>query len=128
MANNPGEKKLDERRQFVRLSILADVAYNKKDTSEKEKVSFTKNIGEGGICLITYEEVKVSDVLELKIALPEEKAPINILGKVVWVKKFSIGDTFQGERFDVGVEFINISAGDKQKIDKYVFVHKIVKE
>ncbi len=127
MTNNTGEKKLEERRQFVRLSILTDVAYNKKETSEKEKVSFTKNIGGGGICLIAYEEVAVSDVLELKISLSEEKAPITILGKVVWVKKFSIGDSFRGERFDVGVEFINISASDKQKIDKYVFAHKPVK-
>ncbi len=124
MLNQP-----DEKRKFTRLSVLADVAYTKKDIPEKGKVTFAKNIGAGGICLIAYEELKESDVLELKILLPDEKEPVYILGRVVWVRKFSMGDDTAGsKRYDVGVEFLKISDVDKQKVDKYVFAHKPVKE
>ncbi len=118
----------EDRRKFLRLSVLADVTYTKKDVSEKGKLTFAKNIGNGGICLIAYEEVKESEVLELKILLPDEKEPINVLGKVVWVKKFSMGDVLENERFDVGIEFLQISDIDKQKVDKYIFSRTTVKE
>ncbi len=117
----------DEKRKFSRLSVLADVVYTKKIIGEREKLTFAKNIGQGGICLITYEEVKESDVLELKITLPDEKEAINILGKAVWVKKFSLGEVMGNERFDVGIEFIRISDIDRQKVDKYIFSHSPVK-
>lgn len=127
MSNAPGTKP-EEKRKFSRLSILADVAYNKKDATEKEKLSFTKNVGKGGICLIAYEELKVSDVLDLKILLPEEEKPLSVFGKVIWVKKFSIGigNISQNERFDVGIEFLNINESDQEKINKYIFSHKLV--
>lgn len=123
MPNQP-----DERREFSRLSVLADVSYAKKDTYERGKLTFAKNIGKGGICLIAYEELKESDVLELKILLPDEKEHINILGRVVWVKKFSMGEVSSGERFDAGVEFLQISDLDKQKIDRYIFAHTPIKK
>ncbi len=112
----------------MRLSILADVSYAKKDVSKEENLTFTKNIGKGGICLITYEPVEESDILELKIALPNEREPLSVIGKVCWVKQFNIGNDSGGERFDVGIEFIKISDEDKQKIDGYVFSHDPLKE
>ena len=123
MSNQP-----DERRKFTRLSVLADVSYTKKDLPQEENATFTKNIGKGGICLITYEQLNESDVLELTISLPNEKEPVNVTGKVCWVKPFNIGTDPSGARFDVGIEFIKISDGDKQKIDGYVFSHNPVKE
>ncbi len=112
-----------ERRKFVRLNVLTDVIYTKLSPLEKEKLSLTKNISEGGICLIAYEELKESDALDLKIYLPEDKTPIRAIGRVAWVKEFIIGDISKGRRFDVGIEFIKIVNEDINKIDKYIFTH-----
>lgn len=69
-----------ERRKFKRLSLLADLAYTKTATCAEEK-AFTKNISAGGISFVASEELKVLDILELKISLPEEKkAQIKLCG------------------------------------------------
>lgn len=113
----------EEKRRFVRLNVLTDIVYTKRQAPEKEKLSLAKNISMGGICLIVYEELKKSDMLDLKIFLPEDKTPISAAGRVDWVKEFLIGDAYKGRRFDVGIEFIEISEENKNKINKYVFSH-----
>jgi len=110
-----------ERRKFVRLNTLVDVVYNKVSPSQKVEVSLTKNISKGGICLIAYDELKVSDNLDLNIYLPEDKTPLHVIGRVAWVKDFVICNIPNGKRFDVGIEFITITEEDEKKIDKYVF-------
>jgi len=113
----------EDKRKFVRLNALVDVIYNRVSPSEKEKLSLTKNIGKGGICLIAYEELKVSDILDLKMFFPEEEALIHAIGKVVWIKEFFIGGMSQGKRYDVGIEFVKIKEEDADKLNKYVFTH-----
>lgn len=117
-----------ERRRFVRLNALVDVIYKRLPFSEEkeaeEELSLTKNISKGGICLIVYEELKESDILDLEICLPEDKIPINATGRVVWAKKFIIGDPIKGKRFDVGIEFMEIKEEDLNRIDKYIFNFK----
>lgn len=112
-----------ERRKFVRLNFLVDVIYRRYESSEKEKLSLSKNISTGGICLIAYGELKESDLLDLEIYLPDDNKPIKVMGRVVWVNEFIIGETPKGKRYDVGVEFIDIDQDDLTKIYKYVFGH-----
>jgi c-di-GMP-binding flagellar brake protein YcgR len=111
----------EERRRFVRLNILADVIYKKVTPANREKLSLTKNISKGGICLIVYEELKEEDILELEIYLPEDKNPILAKGRIVWIKEFIVGDLSKGKRYDTGIEFIEANDEDLNKIDKYVF-------
>ena len=112
-----------ERRKFQRLNALVDVVYNKISPAQKVEFSLTRNISKGGICLIAYDELKVSDMLDLNIYLPEDKITVHVIGRVVWVKDFVICDIPKGKRFDVGIEFVQITEEDKKKIDKYVFGH-----
>ena len=112
-----------EKRKFVRLNALVDVVYNKVSPSQKVEVSLTKNISKGGICLIAYDELKVSDKLDLNIYLPEDKTPLHVIGRVAWVKDFVICNIPNGKRYDVGIEFLTITDEDQNKINKYVFSH-----
>jgi c-di-GMP-binding flagellar brake protein YcgR len=115
---------LEERRQFFRLSVLADVKYDKREVPDEIRLSLTKNISGGGICLIIYEDFKQGDILDLKIYLPEENTPINAVGRIVWLKEFTIGEgEDSSKRFDSGIEFVDISPEGKEKIEKYVFSH-----
>ena len=95
--------KQEEKRRFVRLNALVDVLYTRSPTTEEKELTLTKNISKGGICLIAYEDLKENEVLSLKIFLPEEKAAINAVGKVVWVKEFVVGEDYKNRRFDAGV-------------------------
>jgi len=114
---------MEERRKYVRLNTLVDVAYQKHQPEVEKELSLSKNISKGGICLIAYEKLKKFDLLDLKLYLPGARAPINAVGKVVWTEEFIIGDISTGRRFDVGIEFMKISPEDKKKIDQYVFGH-----
>lgn len=115
----------EDRRRFVRLNALVDVAYNKHPSKPGEEPSLrlSKNISKGGICLIVYEEFKKDDLLDLKICFTGAKTPIKAVARVVWVSEFTIGDNI-GKRYDVGIEFIKISDSDREKIDQYVFSHR----
>jgi c-di-GMP-binding flagellar brake protein YcgR len=117
-----------ERRRFQRLSVLVDVVYNKVSPSQKVEVSLTKNISKGGICLIAYDELKVSDNLDLNIYLPGDKIPVHVIGRVAWVKDFVICNIPDGKRFDVGIEFLTITEEDQKRIDKYVFSHSEIEK
>ena len=114
----------EDRRKYVRLNALVDVAYNKHQHKPEEEamLQLSRNISKGGICLILYEEFKRDDFLDLKIYLPDIKTPVEAVAQIVWVSEFIIGDAI-GKRYDVGMEFIKISDSDKDRIDKYVFSH-----
>ena len=120
-ATKGGNNMVEERRKFERLNLLADVSYSKRVPSEQEKLSLAKNISSGGISIISYEPLQESDILDLKVYLPEDKEPVNVVGRVSWVKEFIVGDDKKGKRFDAGIEFIKISDKDKEKINKYTF-------
>ena len=117
----------EERRKYIRLNALVDVACTKHPQEQGKETSFrlSKNISKEGICLIIYEEVKKGDLMDLKIYLPNTKVPIEAMARVAWFSEFIIGDTI-GKRFDVGMEFTKISEADKDKISQYIFSHKIV--
>lgn len=115
---------LTEKRRFPRLATSVDVEYKilKDKTLSKETV--TKNIGAGGICLIAYEKVEVGSLLSLELRLPEGHSAIEAKGRVVWSSYFTIeGD--RRDRYDLGIEFTQLSESDRQKLSQYVF--KLIK-
>ncbi len=114
----------EERRRFIRLNINADIKFSIIPHGSAEYQSKTKDIGAGGICLMSDLPLKNSDILKLEIFLPEDPPSVHAIGKVVWVKPFSIADE-KSVRFDAGVTFTEITEPDRKKINKYVFSLKI---
>jgi c-di-GMP-binding flagellar brake protein YcgR len=114
----------EEKREFVRLNVLADVVYS-RHTSEDLKLTLTKNISAGGICLIVYESFKEGDLLDLKIGLPQDENPINAVGRVVWSIEFFILNDTKSKRYDIGVEFVNLDPKERERINKYVFSYNL---
>ena len=110
-----------ERRKFPRLNTTVDIEYAVvgKEPAPQDK-SYIKNISSGGICIIVYEKVEIDDILTLTINLPEGGRPIQLKGKVVWTGEFILGGD-KRSRWDAGIEFIEISEDDRQKISKYLF-------
>jgi len=113
-----------ERRQFPRFNLLVDVGVAKRTDTEHEKVLLSKNISQGGVCVIAYEEYKLGDLLDIKVNLPGIAEAIQAIGKVAWVKEFSVGDGKNSKRYDVGLEFIGINDAVFEKINKYLFTRQ----
>ena len=113
-----------DRRNFPRFNLLVDVGVAKRSDSHSEKTLLSKNISQGGVCVIAYEEYKFGDLLDLKINLPGIAEVIQAIGKVVWVKEFSVGDGKNSRRFDVGLEFVGVNDVIFDKINKYLFTRQ----
>ncbi|HOW36344.1 MAG TPA: PilZ domain-containing protein [Candidatus Omnitrophota bacterium] len=116
---NGTDRLVEERRKFIRLSIDVQINYSVLSQADQHR-SITKNIGEGGICLVTDGPLNAGTLLKLEIILPEDPPPIQTVGKIVWIKTFSLANENR-PRYEAGVQFINISERDQLRIGKYVF-------
>lgn len=110
-----------ERRKFPRLNFRVDFEYNiLNKTGFKDERAETKNISTGGICIILLNKVEIGDKLKLKFYLPGVNTPIMTVGRVVWTQEFTVGTIDNSTAYDVGIEFIEISEDDRQKVNQYI--------
>jgi hypothetical protein len=97
----------DDKRKYPRKSL--DVLVNYKKTH----IARSKDISQGGICLISDEALEVGAFLNLVFYLPN-KEEIQALGKIKWSKKAS--ETL----FESGVEFWQLDDSQTKRIDSYL--------
>jgi c-di-GMP-binding flagellar brake protein YcgR len=118
-------KRKDERRKYLRLRVYHLVKYrviSDKSPQSRPLLASIKDIGAGGICLITDEPLEASANLELQINFPDVKKPIFTLGRVVWSRQIA-----KMSRYEVGIEFTDIEASIPKLIDDDVrFVYRKV--
>lgn len=112
---------MPERRRFIRLDARVKVEYRVVESEQTKINSFTKNVSQGGICLFLNISLTKGTLLDLKLYLPEEKEPIQTVGKIVWIELFEVGDKTSKEQYEAGIEFMNINDADRVKIGRYVF-------
>ncbi|NQS99516.1 MAG: PilZ domain-containing protein [Candidatus Omnitrophica bacterium] len=112
---------MQERRHFPRLVAAVDVEYKVlPEGARPQTETVTKNIGAGGICLIVYEKVEVGRILNLKLHLPDTNLVVQAKGKVLWSSYFTM-ERDARDRYDLGIEFTEISESDQQKLSLYIF-------
>lgn len=111
---------MEERRGYVRVATQLNIAYSKYRPSKEERLSSSKDISRGGVCLILSEELKESDLLNLKINLPTEESPLNVTGRVVWVNRFIFDDATKKKKYFAGIEFMKVDKETGGKIDQFV--------
>ena len=110
----------EERRRFPRLAASVDVNYSVVKKTSAAESSEAKNISAGGICLIVYQKLKIGTVLDLKIFISDINQTVTAQGKVIWSSHFTVGHDSR-DRYDVGIEFIEIDQAARRKISEYVF-------
>ena len=114
---------MENRRKFVRLMSDVDIVWAEAhhtsggDGSHK---SVAKNIGVGGICVVTPVPLVVSKELSLTLNL-SGKTVGPISGVVRWIDEFEIISSKVDKRYEAGVDFLNILKEDRNLISKFVF-------
>jgi c-di-GMP-binding flagellar brake protein YcgR len=76
----------------------------------------TENIGAGGVRILIDENLPVSSLVGIKLYL--SKKPIECKGKVVWIVKNE--NDKKESKFDIGLQFHQISQEDRQVVDIFV--------
>lgn len=108
-----------ERRKYVRLQATVQVNYKIIGKPGAVEV-FSKNISAGGLCVVADKELSPDTPLQLEIKIPDLKAPIQAIGRVVWQNDIGTGDAKSIGQFETGIEFTGISDFDRFNINRYV--------
>jgi len=112
-----------DKRKFIRLEILLEVVHRREVHSSVATLTLTKNISQGGVCFVDCREIdnfSVMDLMNLNIFFPFDSIPVKIKGKVSWIKNYDKIDEDGRNRFDMGVEFLEVRDEDKQRIEQYI--------
>lgn len=98
------------KRRYPRLPLDVQVNY------DFNAFAHSKDISEGGVCLITEHHLGEGKMLNLVFYLPERDQPIASLGKVMWVREAT------EHLYESGVTFWDIVEKDQAEIKEYLTV------
>ncbi|MFH0827630.1 MAG: PilZ domain-containing protein [Candidatus Omnitrophota bacterium] len=117
----------NERRRFPRFNLLANVEVTKYGLTGKERCSPAKNICQGGVCISVCESPQIDELLDIKINLPGAKE-FHVTGKVVWIKESPSKTSSRLEKFDVGLEFVEVGEDVFGEIKRYFYQYQKAQE
>ena len=114
-----------QRRRFVRLEwripIEVELSTAPGESSEpqpKERL-FSRNISGNGICLSYHKRLAKGEQVDMIVPLLPGRPPLPIIGEVVRADDPAEGPT--KDRFDIGIQFIQIRLSDQDRIVRFVF-------
>lgn len=82
--------------------------------------TFTENVGTGGICVVLDKEITLFKNAKIDLWLSEYGPPISCKGTVVWSIKRGLDKKPDRYKYDIGIEFTEISKEDGKKISDMV--------
>lgn len=109
-----------DRRRFPRAQYKC-LIYIKGKNLSKTISTYTENIGSGGVCVSIDEDLGLFKGVNLEIDLQNGFTKnITCGGTVVWVvKKHDIAER-KSDKYDTGIEFVDIDGKSKERINKIV--------
>lgn len=111
---DPSSGKIDARR-YVRATLECTVKANKKG-DDIIFHTYTENISLGGVCVILEAALLKHTSVGLSVTLPDDLPPVECDGKVIWSTKRDSRTKDKPFDFNTGIEFIEISDGDRSRI------------
>ena len=103
-----------ERRKFIRIPESSQISY---EILSKLKAGdyLTRDISQGGIRFFVHEFIRRDSILKIKLTLVKTTFYFEALAKVVWISE----DTLS-ERYEVGVEFVDIPQNASEHLIDYI--------
>jgi len=116
LADEPRDYSGLDRRQVPRIHARLNIDYALEthlDNAGKVRLTSTwsNNIGECGICLVTEEPYSIGSSLLLMVRFPGEPQPVPAIAKVIWWKHLQ-----NDPNFHVGCEFVEIAPADRKRL------------
>jgi len=103
-----------ERRRFVRIPEDSAISYEVQPNTKIEEF-LTRNISQGGICFFVHKFIPKDSHLKIKLSLKKISFYFEALVRLVWIKKDA-----HSERYEIGVEFINIPKEATEHLIAYI--------
>lgn len=106
-----------DQRRFPRGRYKCVVMVKQADSATPLS-AMTENIGLGGICVLMENGLDIFSPVELEISLEDGQPPLRAAGTVVWVVRRR--ELRKGPNFDTGVEFNDLSAEQRNRIQSII--------
>ena len=103
-----------ERRRFIRISENLQISYEVL-SKPIPRDSLIKDISQGGIRFFTHEFVPKNSLLKIRLAIEKIHLYFETLVKVIWIREVS-----RSGRYEIGVEFTNISEESVKHLVDYL--------
>ena len=105
---------MNEKRRHKRIAEYTSIAYRLPFKKLPEKF-ITRDISQSGVMFLAHEFIPESMVLDIVVNLTKIPFSFQVYSRVKWIRKDP-----SGERYEVGVEFMNLSKNAKDKLTKYI--------
>lgn len=100
-----------ERRRYRRAHCDFPVQFRSFGQGVPAMGGFTRDIAEGGVRFVAHRFIPVATNLTFDMKLSTTRRPLKATSKVAWVRRLPDGD-----RYEIGLEFNDISDDDKREI------------
>ena len=107
------------RRKFPRANYKCLITIRKRLTSKTISTQ-TENIGAGGICVITKEDLGLFQGVDIELHIDDGRPPVTCGGTVVLVVRRSEPKQKGAYSYDTGIEFIDIRPEDRDRVSEVV--------
>jgi len=104
-----------ERRRYIRIPETVEITY-RKIPEVKSSQFLTKDVGEGGVRFFVHKFLPKGSLLRVRIKFEKEAFCVEAIVRVRWIRNI-----FNDERFEIGVEFIEIPLDALNKLKYYIF-------
>ena len=105
-----------EQRQHERVDEILQVEF------ENDLLAQTVNISEGGVFIRTQHPLELEEEFDLKLYIPDDKEPVNVLCKVVWANRY--GKESEDLPRGMGVKFLKLVAEERKRIEEFIKTQK----
>jgi len=105
-----------ERRTSERIEEVLQVEF------ENEFLAQTFNISEGGAFIHTSNPLELEEEFHLKLYIPDDQEPINIVCKVIWTNKYGKGNKKLPQ--GMGIKFLRLNPEHRKKIEEFIELQK----
>lgn len=111
---------MEERRRFVRLDARAEVACTVLPSGTSQRAA-TRDLGAGGIRLVTEQAIAPGTQLQVAISLPGREQPVNALAEVIWSEQHElIGKGDRRRSVESGARCVEIAPSDQEALAEFV--------
>jgi c-di-GMP-binding flagellar brake protein YcgR len=107
-----------ERRQYIRIHEEDELTYTVLPVYKTQR-KVTEDISQGGIRFMSDTFISVRAFLRMEISLRHAARVIDVVAQVRWVRA-----VYDNERYEVGVQFIEIAKDDLQFLIAYIVQRK----
>ena len=114
------------RRQSKRVHLTTDIVLAKEMSSLNPIKGITKDLSTGGACCLIPLQLKVFTIVNLKILVEDETEPLEISGRVTWVREIEDAKNELDREpkeieenpniYIIGIQFLTLYSKKKEKL------------